>query len=60
MALDLSERYGFSFYDCAILASALQAGCGAVYTEDLQDGQVIEGRLLVRNPFSSDAGLQSL
>ncbi len=49
----LSERYGFSIYDSMILASALLAGCKLVFTEDLQDGQCIDGRLTVRNPFTA-------
>ena len=49
----LSERYGFSIYDSMILASALLAGCNLLFTEDLQDGQCIDGRLTVRNPFTA-------
>lgn len=49
--LALAVRYGFAFYDALIAASALEAGCAALLTEDPQDGQVIEGRLTVRNPF---------
>ena len=49
----LCERYGFSIYDSMILASALLAGCDLVFTEDLQDGQCIDGRLTVRNPFTA-------
>jgi predicted nucleic acid-binding protein len=49
----LSERYGFPIYDSMILASALLAGCDRVFTEDLQDGQDIDGRLTVRNPFTA-------
>ena len=49
--LALSERYGFSIYDSMILASALLAGCDALFTEDLQDGQSVDGKLTVRNPF---------
>ena len=52
-ALALAERYGFSFYDALIVSSALRAGCDLLYTEDLQDGQVIEQRLLVSNPFAA-------
>lgn len=52
-ACALARRYGFSFYDSLIVASALLAGCGAVYSEDLQDGQRIDRRLTVRNPFAS-------
>lgn len=50
-ALALAARHGFAFYDALILAAALEAGCATLCSEDLQDGQVIEGRLTVRNPF---------
>ena len=45
------EHYKFSFYDSVIVASALQAGCKILYTQDLQHGQVIDQRLRVVNPF---------
>lgn len=51
LALDIAQRYGFSWYDSLIVATALEAGCTTLYTEDLQHGQVIEGRLTVTNPF---------
>ncbi|MBX9700870.1 MAG: PIN domain-containing protein [Acetobacteraceae bacterium] len=51
-ALDLGERYGVPIYDSLILAAALEAGCDTLLTEDLQHGQVIEGRLTIRNPFA--------
>lgn len=35
-----------------IAAAALLAGCTTLYSEDLQDGQVIERRLVTRNPFA--------
>ena len=50
-ALALAERTGYAVYDALILASALEAGCDIVCSEDLQDGQVIDGRLTIRNPF---------
>ncbi len=48
----LSEGYGFSIYHLMILASALLAGCNLVFTEGPHDGQCIDGRLTVRNPFT--------
>lgn len=51
-AIDISGRYGFSWFDSLIVATALEAGCDTLYTEDLQHGQMIEGRLTVTNPFS--------
>jgi predicted nucleic acid-binding protein len=50
--VQLAERLGLSIYDGTIVASALLSGCATLYTEDLQDGQVIDGRLTIRNPFS--------
>lgn len=55
LGLQIAERYGFSVYDALIVASALLAGCGVLYTEDLQDSQSIEGRLVIRNPFTAPA-----
>jgi predicted nucleic acid-binding protein len=52
-ALDIAGRYGFSWYDSLIVATALEAGCTTLYTEDLHHGQVIDGRLTVTNPFSA-------
>jgi predicted nucleic acid-binding protein len=51
----IAQRYGFSFYDSLIVAAALLADCGAVYSEDLQAGQQIDRRLTVRNPFAPSA-----
>jgi predicted nucleic acid-binding protein len=51
-ALAISVRYGYRIYDALIAAAALQAGCTTLYSEDMQDGQVIESRLTIRNPFT--------
>lgn len=51
MGLELAGRYGLSVYDAMIVASALLAGCETLLSEDMQDGQIIDGRLTVRNPF---------
>lgn len=55
LGLQVAERYKFSFYDSLIVASALLARCGTLYSEDLQDDQIIDGRLTVRNPFTVHA-----
>ncbi len=49
--LAVAERYRFSFYDALIVAAALESGCTTLFSEDLQDGQVIDQTLTVRNPF---------
>jgi predicted nucleic acid-binding protein len=51
--LGIAERYGFSFYDATVVASALLAGCKTLYSEDLQDGQVIDKQLTISNPFAA-------
>jgi predicted nucleic acid-binding protein len=50
-ALALAERYGLSIYDGVIAASALHADCDTLWSEDMQEGIVIDGRLRVVNPF---------
>ncbi len=50
-ALAIAEKYGFKIYDALIVASALEARCTILYSEDMQDGQVIDRRLTIRNPF---------
>jgi predicted nucleic acid-binding protein len=49
-ALDLQTRYRYGFYDSLVIAAAIDAGCTRLYSENLQDGQRIEG-LTVENPF---------
>jgi predicted nucleic acid-binding protein len=50
-ALTIAEVYGYGIHDALIAAAAIEAGCGILYSEDFQDGQVIEHTLTVRNPF---------
>ena len=50
-ASELEELAQLSFWDSLIVASALENNCSILYTEDMQDGQVFEGRLTVVNPF---------
>ena len=51
-ALQIAERYRFSFYDSLLVAAALQSGCTTFWSEDLHNGQLIEGQLTIRNPFA--------
>jgi predicted nucleic acid-binding protein len=50
-ALKIAQQYGFGIYDAQIAASALEANCSILYTADLQDGQLIDEQLTIRNPF---------
>jgi predicted nucleic acid-binding protein len=53
--ITIAERTGYRLYDALIIATALEAGCDTLLSEDLHDGQVIDGRLTIRNPFRSIA-----
>ena len=50
-AFSLARSHGLSFYDSLIVASALEAGCGILLTEDLQAGCRIADLTIV-NPFA--------
>jgi predicted nucleic acid-binding protein len=47
----LIEKYDFQIFDSIIVASALEAGCSTLYSEDMQHHQLIEGKLKIVNPF---------
>ena len=51
--LRLAERYGFSIYDSFIVAAALAADCDTLWSEDMQDGMLVDGRLRIVNPFAA-------
>ena len=52
-ALRIAERYGLSIYDALIVSAALVANCKTLHSEDMQDGQVVERQLTIRNQFVS-------
>ena len=51
IAFQIAIKYQLSFWDSLILASALQSDCTQFYSEDMQHGLVIEGKLKIINPF---------
>jgi predicted nucleic acid-binding protein len=50
-ALSLHSEYGYTYYDCLVLSSALQNGCNCLYSEDMQHNQIINKNLQIINPF---------
>jgi predicted nucleic acid-binding protein len=54
-AIDLHRLHGFSIWDALIVTMALKAQCRVLYTEDMQDGRVIDG-LRIANPFKPVSG----
>ncbi len=52
-AWSAQDRYGLSWWDALIVAAALESGCRTLLTEDLQNGQRIDGLQIV-DPFLND------
>jgi predicted nucleic acid-binding protein len=47
----IAKRHGLAVYDAMIVAAALLSGCKTLYSEDMQDGLVVERQLRISNPF---------
>jgi predicted nucleic acid-binding protein len=50
----LAEDHQLPFYDALIVASAIEAGCDTLFTEDMQHDRKF-GRLAIVNPFLESA-----
>jgi predicted nucleic acid-binding protein len=55
-ALRIAARHSYNIYDALVIAAALAAGCATLYSEDLHDGQTIDGQPTIRNPFAKLLG----
>ena len=49
-AMTASRKHRVSFWDALIVRAAAQARCDLLFSEDLNDGQVIDG-VRIENPF---------
>lgn len=49
-AIALHQQAQLSFWDAMVVEAATQSGCHVLWTEDLNDGQLLRG-VRVRNPF---------
>lgn len=49
-AVDLHASHRLAFYDALVLRAAIAAGCGRLWSEDMQDGLRLGG-LQIANPF---------
>jgi predicted nucleic acid-binding protein len=56
VALKIAQSHDYTIYDSLVVAAALEAGCATLYSEDLHDGQTIDGQLTIRNPFVRSSG----
>lgn len=50
-AVDIEQTHHLSFWDALTVAAAYSTNAGIIFTEDLHDGQQIEG-ITIQNPFS--------
>lgn len=50
-ALEINTKYGYTYWDSLILATALLGDCAVIYSEDMQHNQIIESQLRLLNPF---------
>ena len=53
-ALNIHKSFGYNYYDCLMVVSALNSNCDYLLTEDLADGQIIENKLTIINIFSKE------
>ena len=51
-AIDISIKNKLSFWDSLIVSAANNAGCATVYSEDLNDQQIVGGSK-IQNPFAA-------
>jgi predicted nucleic acid-binding protein len=50
-ALRIAERHGHAIFDALMITAALRADCALLYSEDMQHGMTIGGRLRIVDPF---------
>ena len=53
-AWQIEDRYGFGWWDCMLIASALLAHCDVFLSEDMKHEQKVDG-LVILNPFRLEA-----
>jgi predicted nucleic acid-binding protein len=50
-AMEVKQKYGYSYWDSLVLATALLHNCSIVYSEDMHHNQLINTTLRIINPF---------
>jgi predicted nucleic acid-binding protein len=51
IAKHIIQRYDLQIFDGIIVASAIEANCEILYSEDMQHGLLVEKRMKIINPF---------
>ncbi|HSG34827.1 MAG TPA: PIN domain-containing protein [Sphingomonadaceae bacterium] len=50
LGFEIQERHRFSFWDSMIVAAARAQGCDVLWSEDMDDGRIVDG-MRIANPF---------
>jgi predicted nucleic acid-binding protein len=50
-ASSVRKNYSFSFWDSILVGSALFSECNILISEDMQDGLIVNNKLLIKNIF---------
>ncbi|MFM6405838.1 MAG: PIN domain-containing protein, partial [Microcystis sp.] len=50
-ASNLRTQYHLSFWDSLVIACALFSDANILYSEDMQDGLIVDKKLTIINPF---------
>ncbi|HSU58114.1 MAG TPA: PIN domain-containing protein [Bryobacteraceae bacterium] len=51
-AIALHKQAQLHFWDAMVVQAATELGCGVLWTEDMNDGQILRG-VRIRNPFTA-------
>ncbi|MDR2691934.1 MAG: PIN domain-containing protein [Dysgonamonadaceae bacterium] len=51
LAENLVQKYDFQLFDSFIVASAFEAGCDILYSEDIQHNMTVREQIRIINPF---------
>lgn len=52
-ALDIQERYNYSYWDSLLIATALLNDVAILYSEDMQHNQLVSNKTRIINPFQT-------
>jgi predicted nucleic acid-binding protein len=50
-SFEISIKYQLSSWDSIIIATAILNNCSIIYSEDMQDGLIVENSVTIINPF---------
>jgi predicted nucleic acid-binding protein len=50
-AIDIHKKYQYDYYDSLMIISALKSDCKYLISEDMNDGQIIENKVTIKNIY---------